>query len=230
MQTKPVNVDDIRRTRIGLVLMMFAAMTLWIPYVQYGGYLLEITGASMLMRGRKAFGRAHSRNVSAGFYLFISATAVQAAIVGYALLAPPGGALGGYDQWHWLLLLDYGPVVLSMIAGLIFVIPMVSLETEGGQNLLWIAFGTGVLLGLLSTLGGGELVFSGVPGLFGHLIAGLLEPRALLSTVPPLYYLSWGMLAVIPFALFTYGIYLALRRLERFFLTSQSTVPPAETE
>lgn len=225
MHSRTVNTEGIRQTRIGLVLMMFAAMTLWIPYVQYAGYMLEIAGAAMLMRGRKALGTEHLRNVTAAFYLFVLATVAQTAAVAFALLAPPGSALGGFSQGHWLLLLDYGPVLLSMVTGLIFVIPMVSLETEGGQSLLWIAFGSGVLLGLLSTLGGGELIFSGVPGLFGHLFAGLFEPSLLSKTVPPFYYLSWGMLTAIPFSLFACGIYLALKRLDRIVLNQQDARP-----
>lgn len=222
--------DDLRRTRAGLILMIFAAMTLWIPYVQYAGYLLEIAGAAMLMRGRKGLGGEHARNVSAAFYLFILATAAQAAIVAYALLTSFGSVLRGHLAVPLLLLLDYGPVLLSIIAGLIFVLPVVRLETEGGQSLLWVAFGSGLLLGLLSTFGGGELAFSGVPGFFGHLTAALLDPGTLLTTVPPLYYLAWGMLTVIPYGLFAYGIFLALGRLDRFVLGSQGTVPMPETE
>lgn len=230
MQSRAEKTGGIRQTRNGLILMMIAAMTLWIPYVQYAGYALEIAGAAMLMHGRKAVGQVHSRNVTAAFYLFVLATVAQTAMVAYALLAPPGSALGGNSQTHWLLLLDYGPVFLSMITGLIFVIPMISLESEGGQSLLWIAFGSGVLLGLLSTLGGGELLFSGVPGLFGHLFAGMFEPSLLSITIPPFYYLGWGMLTVIPFGLFAFGIYLALRRLDRFLPNRLSTMPLSGTE
>lgn len=71
------------------------------------------------------------------------------------------------------------------------------------------------------------LLFSGVPGLFGHLFAAMADPRILASAIPPLYYLSWGMLTLIPFGLFACGIYLALKNIGRLLPEYENGVQAA---
>lgn len=205
----------IRETRVGLVLMMVAAMTLWIPYVQYGGYLLEIAGAVLLMRGRTTLGKEHSSNVATAFYLFMTGTAIETALVASVILTLTYQQAPGPSTVVMVLLLVYMPFLLSIVTSLIFVMPLMRLVTPGVQRLLWIGFGSGVTLGYLSTFGGGVIAFSGVPGLFGYLVAGIFNPSVVLRATPPLYNLTWATLTVIPFGIFAYCTFLARRMLDR---------------
>ncbi|HEV8595248.1 MAG TPA: zinc ribbon domain-containing protein, partial [Thermoplasmata archaeon] len=58
-------------TKTGILLLLVGALLGWIPLISLVGGILSLIGAIMVILGRKAFGRVHTRNVMISVALFV---------------------------------------------------------------------------------------------------------------------------------------------------------------
>lgn len=65
----------------GLILATFAIIMLWIPYIQYVGYIAMFIGSVFIIIGRGAFGSRHALMVRSAVFLFIISLGAEVVLV-----------------------------------------------------------------------------------------------------------------------------------------------------
>lgn len=71
-----LNRTGVQRTLTGLTFMAVGTFLLWIPYIQYLGYLLNIAGVVLMYLGSDAFDAAHGSYIIASILLYFVATVI----------------------------------------------------------------------------------------------------------------------------------------------------------
>lgn len=225
----------IDRTKTGILLLLFGTLIGWIPVIGglVGGLLLLI-GAILVILGRKAFGRAHSRNVVLSIVLFIAVGIVGGAILFVLFTVALIGAAQTYgvtqdiaaftraveSAFNTLL---YGVVVVGVIAGLGSVFFTYALQNPTGRILLWSGYGASVAVDVASL----ALVAPLVAGAVADSIAGgSYNPVPLANLQAQADALS--IMSVIPAAIFAAANYIAWSRINRGEIPPPpEAVPPA---
>jgi len=209
---------QIDRTKTGILLLLIGSLLSWIPFVNLIGYVLLLVGAILVILGRKAFGRAHSRNVIISIVMFVVGILVAIVVAVIVLFSNISGFLTGGGAPTPAALASalnailIGGIVGAVIVGIAEVLFTYALQAQTGRILLWAAYGANMALSvaiyaILSPLLAGVLTQSDYNGLVGQQ-----------STL--------GLLSVIPAALFATADYLAWSRISRGEIPAPPAQPP----
>jgi hypothetical protein len=145
-------VREVDRTKTGLLLLMIGIILGPIPYLQYIGGILVIVGAILVVVGRNAFGRDHSRNVVWSVIIYvIGIVIVIAGTIGFVITvfsasinAGSGGSLNSATFAQSLASSFEGLIILAAvggaIAGLAEVLFTYALQEQTGKILLWMGY------------------------------------------------------------------------------------------
>ena len=212
---------QIDRTKTGILLLLVGTLIGWIPLIGglIGGILLLI-GVILVVLGRKAFGRAHSRNVVLSIVFFFVGIGVAVAVAvifvvslisaaqAYefnqnlaAFLRAVEGALNG---------LVIGLIVVAAISGLASILFTYGLQNQLGRILLFAGYG--------ASIGVQVAVFAIVAPLIGQAVAdsitgGIYNPAPLEGFQAQIN--SYGILSVVPAVIFAAANYIAWSRINR---------------
>ena len=138
----------IDRTKTGLLLITIGYLSLWIPIVGIVGSIIQLVGAILVILGRKAFGKQHSRNViwsviiyvigggfSAGAFLAL----IFSIIANYRLNGtnpvPPPNSTSYFTPLFFDLILI--AIAIQSIAHVLFTY---ALQKRNGRILLWCGY------------------------------------------------------------------------------------------
>lgn len=147
----------IRRTETGLMLFAIAFFILWIPYVQYIGYILAFVGSILLLLGRSAFSSQHDSFVTLAFILVIAsfvisfATAISLVLSIVSILestATASLAVTRLDSAFnsYLLFL----IIIGIVSGISYVLFTYGLQDKYGKIMLLVAYGLSILVALVT--------------------------------------------------------------------------------
>ncbi len=212
------NQRNIRLTINGITLLLASVLLMWIPYLQFAGYVMEVAALILLITGRTAFSPKHSRSVLISLWCFVMGMILSAVVIYslysqlYAIEVPAirSSAMRSLVSSFFILLaLD---IVAGAVAGLTFVFSVQELMAENGRNLLWIAYGAWLLFGgYLAVFQAGQVFFGGLGGAVGVTVAGFAYNHAFVLIPPSMPYEFALLLLGVPFALFAWA-YLMVRR------------------
>lgn len=142
---------QVLRTKTGVLLLLVGVLLVWAPVLSIVGYILILAGAIFVILGRKAFGRAHARNVVLAIVLVVVGFAVLGVGALFALLptisallpggAPDQGAVVSFLQTTLLL-----GIPSAVLLGLAFLLFTLSLQNNTGRLLLFAGYGAYILL------------------------------------------------------------------------------------
>lgn len=128
--------------RTGIEILILAILLIWIPVLEYLGYLIGAAGAIQVFRGAHAFGRRYQRAVGFSIAVFAAAAVVAFALdqdfvyaMDVAVYGNPGPtgagvAVAAYDR------LIGGSVVVALMIAVAYVLLAFDLEDGNGRRLL----------------------------------------------------------------------------------------------
>jgi len=197
----------INNTLIGLLLLVIGVLIAWIPFAGFIGGIVGFIGAVLVLVGREPFGLDHVRNTTLALIFFVVGIAVTVFGFFYALVYGASlGFNGGSTSVVGLFSIVF--VIGGALFGLSEVLLTYSLQRTVGHQLLWLAYGISVVLGLVNVLivpfgsGGFWTIFFGT-GVF----------------------LFTGFLAAAPAAIYGTAFYLARERIVRHEIPPPMTQP-----
>lgn len=199
-------IGRIDNTKTGLLLLVIGLSISWIPFIGAIGGLVAIIGALLVILGRDAFGREHSRNVILALIVFFAGIGVT--IAGFfglffgAFYYSTGNP--GSLAFASLGILS---VIGGGVTGLSEVLLTYALQLKSGRILLWTAYAAGITISAVNFL----LI---LPLLSGSGV--LVLPALLLSS----------FLGVIPALLYAVAYYLARERIVRREIPAPFTQQP----
>ncbi len=128
----------VSRAEVGLLLLIGAALTSWVPAIVWVGGLLGIAGAALLLAGREPFGAAHTRNVAVALFLVIGAgvgvdlirMSLDTAVASAVQLGPAAAPRAIFAAFQDFLFLS---VIVSFVSGLGYVLLAYALEDTVGR-------------------------------------------------------------------------------------------------
>lgn len=207
---------EIDRTKTGLLLLVAGSLLGWIPLIGLIGAILVLVGVILVILGRKAFGKAHARNVVLAIVLFLVGI-VGAVFVGVSLglaLASamlPGGSPPTAETiraaFNTLL---WGTVVVTAVASLSSVLITYALQKPLGRMILWGGYAATVAINLAIVFIIAPDVSEAVADAFQ---GGTFNDAALSAVLNRLNFLN--VLTAIPSVLFAAAYYLAWQRVNR---------------
>ncbi len=205
----------VSRAEVGLLLLIGAALTSWVPAIVWVGGLLGIAGAALLLAGREPFGAAHTRNVAVALFLVIGAgvgvdlirMSLDTAVASAVQLGPAAAPRAIFAAFQDFLFLS---VIVSFVSGLGYVLLAYALEDTVGRLALATALALLVFLNVA--------IYVAVMGQLGPALNAAFS-----STSPnpgPLQDLvaqvdAYGLLALVPDALYAGAFFLAWSRIRR---------------
>ncbi len=205
----------VSRAEVGLLLLIGAALTSWVPAIVWVGGLLGIAGAALLLAGRAPFGAAHTRSVMVAVFLMIGAgvgvvlvrASLDTAVVSAIQLGPAAAPRAIFTVFQDFLFLA---VIVSFVSGLGYVLLAYALEDTVGRIALATALALLVFLNVA--------IYVAVMGQLGPALNAAFS-----STSPntgPLQDLvaqvdAYGLLALVPDALYAGAFFLAWSRIRR---------------
>ena len=207
---------DWDRTRTGLWLAFIGLLLLWIPYVEYLGFLLLFIGFIFLFVGRYAFGEPHRRSVVLGAALIlvslIGAFFLGSVFAGELLTASltslmPGvsiARIGAQLSSDFTFFILAGVVFGALVfLGAVFLI--YRLANPSTRKILWAALIAGI--GVSATVG--AIVATEVSSVIAQATSSgtlNLTPLTTLQTTDTLL----GLSNVLPYGLFAWAYYRTL--------------------
>jgi hypothetical protein len=188
----------------GLLLLVVGVLIAWLPFAGFIGGIVGFIGAILVLVGREPFGVDHVRNTTLALIFFVVGIAVTIFGFFYALVYGFSSGLGVSTVTLFSIVFLIG----GAIFGLSEVLLTYSLQSGNGHTLLWTAYGTSIVLGMVNLVllpfgsGGFWTLFFGT-GVF----------------------LFTGFLAAIPAALYGTAFYLARERIVRHEIPPPMTQP-----
>lgn len=165
----------------------------WIPFIGAIGGLLALIGALLVIIGREAFGREHSRNAILAlivFFIGIGVTIVGSVALFFAEFSYRAGpGIIGQPSFAWIGVVT---IIGGGVTGLSEVLLTYALQQITGRILLWTAYAASIaisivnLLVILPLFGGTGVGFPVFPAIFLTSFLGIVP--ALLYAVA--YYLA----------------------------------------
>ncbi len=218
---------QVRRTLIGVLLLLVGTVISWIPVIGVVGLLVSFVGAITVLSGRKAFGPNHRRNLVISIVLLgigIGASLIGAiAIVLFALASIPSGStqaqVAAVLQTTFTNLLILG-VATAVITSLSFVLFTYDLQKREGRLLLWAGYGA--TLGLQTAVV--VLTLPLIPGLAAEIAReiatmGRFDATLISATI------SGDASGLTPFGVIPAGLY-ALANYLAFTRIKKGEIPP----
>lgn len=209
---------DADRTKTGVFLLLLGTLLGWVPYliVSVIAFLVVIVGASLILAGRRSFGRAHARYTVVALLLVIFGIVGSIAFsVGFLLALnsiPPGSSLPTVIALLASAFNNYvlGLILVAAVSGLASVLFTYALQRQAGKTVLWAGYGA--TLGLNIAI---FLLISPVvgPTLVAATAGGSFDPAPLQVLLDEIVTLSF--LGVVPAALFAAADFLAWSRINR---------------
>ncbi len=211
---------QIDRTKTGILLLLVGSLLSWAPFdISLIGYLLLFIGAVLVILGRKAFGRAHSRNVLASIILFVVGIFVLLVVAVIVLLptvpsiVSGGGTLTPPIQAAAQGAALAGGIAFAVIVGIAEVLFTYALQRQLGRILLWAAYA--------ANLGVSVAVYVLMTPVYNAVVT-----QADLDSAVALQ-LTYGLLSVVPALIFAAADYLAWSRVSRREIPEVPVAPSA---
>jgi hypothetical protein len=222
---------QIDRTKTGLLLLIIGALLQPVPYITYIGSILALIGAILVILGRKAFGPGHSRNAIWSIIVYVVGTAIIfiGGIVfffelGIALVETRNGTITSSQLSQALTSSFQTLLVAAAVGGAVIGIAQVlftyALQNRNGRIILWTAYASSLAIGISEAVIIGQSVSNAVAQSIG---AGTYDPTPLQNLRNQLQ--AFGLLGLIPAALYAGALYLVWARIGRGELPP--TTPPA---
>ena len=228
MPWDPNRQKQIGRTRTGVLLLLIGSLLSWIPIIQIIGGLLLLVGAILVILGRKAFGPAHGRNVVISIVIFILGFVISFAagfFLAFALI--PAFTGGAPSQAAVVAALQNGLIVVfiaAAIGGIASVLFTFALQNKIGKSLLVAGYAASIVVQAIVLFVVSGLIPATVAAMFP---GGIYDQNAGLAAVAGFQSQSalWGLLSVIPAALFAGADYLAWTRIKKGEIPAVPTPP-----
>lgn len=222
---------QIDRTKTGLLLLLIGSLISWIPFIGALGSLLILIGAILVIIGRKAFGRVHSRNVMTALGLFILGF-IGAIVLGVIFAISVIGSIGGTQDprtvatafGNALNTLLIGTIIVGAIAGIGSVLFTYALQEKTGKMILWAAYVASVAVTIVIFAVISPLIQQAV----NDAVAGGTYNSAPLVALQT-QQASLTLLNAIPSLLFAAAAYLAWTRVNRGEIPPSTTPPGMPT-
>jgi hypothetical protein len=197
----------IDHTKTGLLLLIIGLALSWIPLIGAVGGLVALIGALLVILGRGAFGREHSRNAILALIVFFVGVGVT--IVGFVLLfflafSLRAGPSSIVQPFAWFGIVS---IVGGAVTGISEVLLTYALQLSTGRVLLWTAYAASIAISIVN------LVFI-LPIFNGT--GGFLFPAIFVT----------AFLGIIPAMLYAVAYYLARQRIVHREIPSPITPQP----
>jgi hypothetical protein len=221
---------QVGRTKTGLLLLLIGSLIAWIPFIGALGSLLILVGAILVIVGRKAFGRVHSRNVMTALGLFIVGV-IGAIVLGVIFAISLISSISGQDPrtvatafGNALNTLLIGAIILAAISGIGSVLFTYGLQQQMGKIILWAAY----LASIAVTIVVFAIINSAIQQAINDAVAGGTYNSAPLLALQN-QQASLNLLNAIPSLLFAAAAYLAWARVNRGEIPPPTTPPAMPT-
>ncbi len=199
----------IDNTKTGLLLLIIGLALSWIPFIGAVGGLVALIGALLVILGREAFGREHSRNAILAlivFFVGIGVTIVGIVALFFATFSYRAGpSTLVQPSFAWLGVIT---IIGGGVTGISEVLLTYALQPSSGRILLWTAYATSIAISIVNFL------FT-VP-FFNGTGTGLLVFPTVFLTI---------FLGIIPALLYAAAYYLARQRIVHREIPSPLTPP-----
>jgi len=222
---------QIDRTKTGVLLLLIGSLLGWVPFIGVVGIILILIGAILVILGRKPFGPTHSRNVfiSIGLFVFgiVGVFALAAILAAAMLSAMLGGPYGATDPNARAALESafnnfmIGVVVVSAISSLASVFFTYAIQNPTGRVLLWVGYGTGLVVQMITFAIVGPEISGAVAEAFA---TGTYNPAPLNAL--QLRMQTLGLMRAIPSLLYAGAYYLVWSRINRGEIPAPPAQPP----
>jgi len=193
---------------------MGGALLGWIPIVSLVGGILTLVGVILVILGRKAFGKAHARNIVVSIVLFavgIVVIIILAVGFAFAIVSVPGGGtptpgavLAAFNALLW------GTFLVAAVTGVASVLFTYALQKTPGKILLWAGYAASVVIKFAIIFLVGPLISEAVSQSFQ---GGQYDPAPILAASSRID--VWAVLHVVPSMMFAAANYLAWTRIKR---------------
>ena len=180
----------------------------WIPLIGAVGGLVALIGALLVILGREAFGREHSRNAILAlivFFVGVGVTIAGAVLLFFLTISSRAGPSSIVQPFAWFGVVS---IIGGAVTGLSEVLLTYALQLSTGRVLLWTAYAASVAISIVN------LVFI-LPIFNGT--GGFLFPAIFVT----------AFLGVIPAMLYAVAYYLARQRIVHREIPSP--IPPPFT-
>lgn len=211
----------IDRTKTGVLLLLIGTLLSWIPGIGFVGDVLILVGAILVILGRKAFGAAHARNVVISIVLFVVGVivvigvAVAATLANLGSILPPGSTTPTVTPAFLASVASaglLGGIVSAIVIGIAEVLFTYALQAQTGKVFLWAAYGANIALAIAL-----YLILS---PLYNAVLTDA-DYNAVLAAQT-----TYGLLNVLPAALFAVADYLAWSRISKREIPAPSPLTP----
>jgi ribosomal protein L40E len=228
---------EIDRTKTGLILLIIGVLLRPVPNqaISFLGYILILIGAILAILGRKAFGSEHARNTIWSIVIFVVGLAVVAigfltlfvTIISASISARTGNGIDpnlGRALTSSLNTFLVCVTVGGVITGIAYVLFTYAIQNQNGRIILWAAYVSSLVISIVNSILVSRLVSDAVQ----QAISGnTFTEGPLLNLENQL--LVFGLLQIIPAALYSTALYLVWSRISRGDLPASTPTPPSST-
>lgn len=205
----------IDRTKAGLIILMIGVILGSIILIPLVGSVLIIVGTILIIRGREAFGKLHSRHVLWSIGIFIGGIVISVATLGVFYIqlniitaTPSNFSIDAVVSIFNGLLI--GGVISAALSGTAFTLLTYTLQKPTGRNLLFSTYALNLAINIAIAL----LVASQVgPAIDASISRGTFDPTPLEDLVAMIETLSY--LGLIPASMFALAYYMAWLRINK---------------
>jgi len=142
----------IDHTKTGLLLLIIGLALSWIPLIGAVGGLVALIGALLVILGREAFGREHSRNAILAlivFFVGIGVTIVGSVLLFFLAFSFRAGTSSIVQPFAWFGVVS---VVGGAVTGISEVLLTYALQLSTGRILLWTAYAASIAISFVNLL------------------------------------------------------------------------------
>ena len=211
------------------MLLIIGALLQPVPYITYIGSILVLIGAILVILGRKAFGPDHSRNAIWSIIIFVVGIAIV--IIGFfafvfevisATVATRNGTVISTTPISQALASSFQTLLVASaiggaVGGIAIVLFTYAIQNRNGRIILWTAYASSIAISVTAAIIISQAVSDAVSQSFA---GGLYNPGPLQNLQNQLQ--AFGLLGLIPAALYSAAMYLVWTRISRGELPAAS--------